>query len=53
MAVDFARKAKGLLGAGGIEVDYHESEAAHHIDPEHVPAAVEWLRKVLAGSDPS
>ncbi|MDQ3435325.1 MAG: phospholipase [Actinomycetota bacterium] len=53
MAVDFARKAKGLLGAGGIEVDYHESEAAHHIDPEHVPAAVEWLRGVLAGSDPS
>ncbi len=53
MAVDFARKARGLLEAGGIEVDYHESDAAHHIDPEHVPAAVEWLRDVLAGSDPS
>ncbi|MGI9095329.1 MAG: alpha/beta hydrolase [Thermoleophilaceae bacterium] len=53
MAVDFARKAKALPEAGGIEVDYHESEAAHHIDPEHVRAAVEWLRGVLAGSDPS
>jgi phospholipase/carboxylesterase len=53
MAVDFARKARELLEAGGVEVDYHESDAAHHIDPEHVPPAVEWLREVLAGSDPS
>ncbi len=53
IAVDFARQAKGLLEAGGIAVDYHESDAAHHIDPEHVPPAVEWLREVLAGSDPS
>ncbi len=53
MAVDFARKAKELLEAGGVEVDYHESDAAHRIDPEHVPAAVEWLREVLAGPDPS
>ena len=47
MAVDFARQAKGLLEAGGIEVEYHESDAGHHIDPEHVPAAVDWLRTTL------
>ena len=47
MAVDFARQAKERLEAGGIEVEYHESDAGHHIDPEHVPAAVAWLRGTL------
>jgi phospholipase/carboxylesterase len=28
-------------------VEYHESDAGHHIDPAHVPAAVEWLRATL------
>jgi phospholipase/carboxylesterase len=28
-------------------VEYHESEAAHHIDPAHVPAAVDWLATTL------
>ena len=49
MAVDFARQAKELLESGGIEVEYHESDAAHHIDPEHVAAAVEWLDETLPG----
>ena len=48
MGVDFARQAKALLEAGGLPVDYHESDAAHHIDPAHVPAAVAWLSS-LAG----
>jgi phospholipase/carboxylesterase len=43
MAVDFARQARTLLEAGGLDVEYHESDAAHHIDPAHVPAAVDWL----------
>jgi len=46
MAVDFGRQAKDLLEAGGIEVTYHESDAGHHIDPEHLPAAVDWLSVV-------
>ena len=37
-----------LLTAGGLAVEYHESDAAHHIDPAHVPAAVDWLRATLA-----
>jgi phospholipase/carboxylesterase len=45
MEVSFARRAKELLQAGGIDVEYHESDAAHHIDPAHVPAAVAWLRE--------
>jgi len=47
MDVSFAREARDLLEAGGIDVDYHESDAAHHIDPQHVPAAVSWLAQTL------
>ena len=43
MDVGFARRARELLEAGGLTVSYHESDAAHHIDPAHVPAAVAWL----------
>ena len=47
MEVGFARRARALLEAGGIDVEYHESDAAHHIDPAHVPAAVQWLDTTL------
>jgi phospholipase/carboxylesterase len=43
MGIDFARGARDLLTAGGLDVEYHESDAAHHIDPAHIPAAVAWL----------
>jgi phospholipase/carboxylesterase len=45
MAVAFARAARELLEAGGLPVEYHESDAAHHIDPAHVPAATAWLAR--------
>ena len=44
MDVQFARTARDLLTAGGLDVTYQESDAAHHIDPAHIPAATEWLR---------
>jgi phospholipase/carboxylesterase len=47
MEVGFARRARELLEAGGLEVEYHESDAAHHIDPAHVPPAVAWLGTTL------
>jgi phospholipase/carboxylesterase len=47
MDVSFARRARDLLQAGGVPVEYHESDAAHHIDPDHVPAAVSWLAQTL------
>ena len=47
MDVNFGRQASELLEAGGLAVEYRESDAAHHIDPAHVPAAVEWLRATL------
>jgi phospholipase/carboxylesterase len=43
MDVGFARRAREQLEAGGLEVSYHESDAAHQIDPAHVPAARAWL----------
>jgi phospholipase/carboxylesterase len=48
MDVAFARAARRLLEAGGMDVSYHESDAAHHIDPAHVPAAVDWVAATLA-----
>ena len=47
MAVDFARGARELLVAGGLEVSYHESGVGHTIDPAHIPAAAEWLSAVI------
>ena len=45
MDIGFARRARELLEGAGLEVSYHESEADHHIDPAHVPAAIEWVQK--------
>jgi phospholipase/carboxylesterase len=54
MQVGFAQRARDLLAAGGLDVSYHESGAAHHIDPAHVPAAVDWLSAVLSpAGDPA
>ena len=47
MDVNFARTAEETLRTGGLDVAYHESDAAHHIDPAHVPAAVEWLGRTI------
>jgi phospholipase/carboxylesterase len=47
MDVSFARQARSRLSAGGLPVEYHESDAGHHIDPAHVPAAIAWLRETL------
>jgi phospholipase/carboxylesterase len=47
MDVAFARAARDLLTSGGLDVSYHESDAAHHIDPAHVPAAVAWVGETL------
>jgi phospholipase/carboxylesterase len=48
MDVSFGRAARDLLEAGGLPVDYHESDAGHHIDPAHVQPAVDWLAATLS-----
>jgi phospholipase/carboxylesterase len=45
--VAFARQAHELLDQAGLDVDYRESEAAHHVDPRDVPRAVAWLGATL------
>ena len=47
MEVGFARRARELLETGGLDVEYHESDVAHEIDPAHVSAASEWLAATL------
>ena len=32
---------------GGLDVEYHESDAAHYIDPEHIGPATRWLGETL------
>jgi phospholipase/carboxylesterase len=43
ISVDFARDARRRLEDGGLSVAYHESAAAHHIDPRTVPALQAWV----------
>jgi phospholipase/carboxylesterase len=50
MEVTFARDARAQLEAGGLDVSYHESDAAHHIDAAHLPAATAWLAATLPTS---
>jgi phospholipase/carboxylesterase len=45
--VDFAHRARELLRGGGLEVEYHESDVAHSIDPAHLAAARSWLGETL------
>ena len=45
--VSFARAAREVLEPAGLDVDYRESGAAHHVDPGDVPRVVAWLDAVL------
>lgn len=53
ISVSFGRAARELLEAGGLTVDYRESEAAHNIDPRDVPRIVSWLGEVLHPPQPA
>ena len=53
IGVEFARAAAERLREAGLRVDYHESEAAHHIDPREIPPAGAWLAATLAPRDRS
>ena len=45
--VSFGQKARDTLSAGGLQVDYHEFDGGHHIDPGHVLPAGQWLAATL------
>ena len=46
--IDFAHRARQTLQAGGLDVSYHESDAAHEIDLAHLAAARTWLKELRA-----
>jgi phospholipase/carboxylesterase len=48
IGVEFARSARERLEAGGLAVSYHESDAAHHIEPVGATAAADWLATTLS-----
>jgi phospholipase/carboxylesterase len=48
IGVEFARVAAERLREAGLAVEYHESEAGHHIDPREIPGAGAWLQRTLA-----
>jgi phospholipase/carboxylesterase len=45
--VDFGRHARDRIEAEGLNVEYHESDAAHHIEPAQLPLATGWLGGTL------
>jgi phospholipase/carboxylesterase len=45
--VGFAHRAVELLEAGGLVVEYRESELGHQIDPAHLRDAGDWLAQTL------
>lgn len=46
--VGFGERARDLLEAGGLEVEYHESEVGHQIDPGALADATAWLERTLS-----
>jgi phospholipase/carboxylesterase len=53
ISVELARAAAELLREGGVALEYHESDAGHHIDPRQLPLAGTWLESTLLASDGS
>lgn len=47
MEVGFARRARELLEAGGLDVTYRESDLGHQIDPADLAEATGWLAATL------
>lgn len=48
MEVGFAQRARDLLEAGGLAVEYCESDLGHQIDPSHLADASAWLGETPA-----
>lgn len=47
--VGFAHRARELLEAGGLTVEYRESDVGHQIDPAHLADATGWLGETVPG----
>jgi phospholipase/carboxylesterase len=47
IGIEFARRARELVEAGGLDLTYRESELGHQIDPAHLREAATWLGAAL------
>ena len=47
IGVEFGRAARDLLTAGGLDVTYDESDAAHHVDPRSIAELPGWIERAL------
>ena len=47
MEIGFARRARDLLEGSGMDVEYHESDHGHWIEPADLAAAKNWLEGLL------
>jgi phospholipase/carboxylesterase len=47
ISVEFGRSARDLLTAGGLDVTYEESDAAHHVDPRALAGLPAWVERVV------
>ena len=45
--VAFARRARDLLEAGGLQIEYHETDVVHTIDPAVIGPGVAWLQSTI------
>jgi phospholipase/carboxylesterase len=50
ISVDFARRARDLIAAGGLDLTYRENELGHQIDPTDLRDAAGWLGETLSAS---
>jgi phospholipase/carboxylesterase len=51
--VEFARRARETLEAGGLDVLYRESELGHQIEPAHLVEARDWLAETVPSGERS
>jgi len=47
IGIEFARRARELIEAGGLDLTYRESELGHQIDPSHLRDAATWIGETL------
>lgn len=48
IGVEFAHRARDLITAAGLPLEYRESELGHQIDPGHLADAGAWLGETLS-----
>ncbi|HEV2859230.1 MAG TPA: alpha/beta fold hydrolase [Solirubrobacterales bacterium] len=47
IGIEFARRAREVVEASGLDLTYRESELGHQIDPSHLREAATWLGEML------